>query len=416
MLSPADNELLTRVGPGTPMGQLFRHFWLPALLPSELPQPDSDPVRCRILGEDLIAFRDSHAKVGFIQNNCPHRGASLFFGRNEEGGLRCVYHGWKFNVHGNCVDMPNEPAESDFRTKVQAVTYPSAEWGGLVWIYMGPPELAPQLPEMEWCLVPDSHRIVRRWIHETNYAQAAEGDIDTSHIGFLHRRAVDGVAGLPPTRDLAPKLMVKETDYGFVYGGRREEADGRFHWRLTQWMLPFYSIIPGSYPLTGHAYVPIDDTHTSVIGYRYHAERPLTEPEREQVEQGLQVVPRFDPHTRLPIANRSNDYLIDRQMQQTVNFTGIRGISEQDMAMTQSMGPIYARWNEHLGSSDVAVIAMRRVLLRLAQRLTEGARPVAANDGRLYRVRALETRSEADSLQGVLERNERELVASVLTS
>jgi len=416
MLSQADNELLTRIGPGTPMGELFRRFWLPALLASELPHADSDPRRVRILGEDLVAFRDTNGKVGFIQTNCPHRGASLFFGRNEEAGIRCVYHGWKFDVDGTCVDMPNEPAESDFRSKVEAVTYPAKEWGGLIWIYMGPADLAPQLPEMEWCLVPDSHRILRRWIHETNYAQAAEGDIDTSHIGFLHRRAVDGIAGLPPTRDLAPKLMVKETDYGFVYGGRRDEANGQFHWRLTQWMLPFYSIIPGTYPLTGHAYVPIDETHTSVVGYRYHAERPLTDAERAQVEQGLQVVPRFDATSLLPLANRSNDYLIDRQMQKTANFTGIRGISEQDMAMTQSMGPIYARWNEHLGSSDVAVITMRRVLLRLAQRLTDGARPVAPYDGGLYRVRALETRSLQDTLEAVLEENQSKLVASVQAS
>jgi phthalate 4,5-dioxygenase oxygenase subunit len=413
MLSKADNELLTRVGSGTPMGELFRRFWLPAVLASELPHADSDPIRCRILGEDLIAFRDSHDRVGFLQNNCPHRGASLFFGRNEEAGLRCVYHGWKFDVDGTCTEMPNEPAESDFKHKVTARAYPSAEWGGLVWIYMGPANLAPQLPQMEWCVVPDSHRIVRRWIHDTNYAQAAEGDIDTSHIGFLHRRAVDGVAGLPPTRDMAPKLMVSESDYGFVYGGRREEGDGRYHWRLTQWMLPFFSIIPGTYPLTGHAYVPIDDTHTSVVGYRYHAERPLTDAERDQVEQGLQVVPRFDPRTLVPLANRGNDYLIDRQMQKTANFTGIRGISEQDMAMTQSMGPIYERWNEHLGSSDIAVIAMRRVLMRHAQRVLEGTNPVAAYDGSLYRVRALETRSAEDTLQGVLEQNKHQLVTAI---
>ena len=413
MLSKADNELLTRVGSGTPMGELFRRFWLPALLPSELPHADSDPIRCRILGEDLVAFRDSNNRVGFVQNNCPHRGASLFFGRNEEAGLRCVYHGWKFDVDGACVDMPNEPAESDFKHRVRATAYPSAEWGGLVWIYMGPAHLKPELPQMEWCVVPDSHRIVRRWIHETNYAQAAEGDIDTSHISFLHRRAVEGVAGLPPAPDMAPKLMVKETDYGFVYGGRREEDAGRYHWRLTQWMLPFFSIIPGTYPLTGHGYVPIDDTHTSVVGYRYHAERPLTDAERDQVDQGLQVVPRFDPRTRLPLANRSNDYLIDRGMQKTANFTGIRGISEQDMAMTQSMGPIYERWNEHLGSSDVAVIAMRRVLMRHAQRVLEGTNPAAAYDGSLYRVRALELRSEEDTLQGVLEQNKHQLVAAV---
>jgi phthalate 4,5-dioxygenase oxygenase subunit len=410
MLSQSDNELLTRVGPGTAMGELFRRFWLPALMPSELPEPDCAPVRVRLLGEDLVAFRATDGQVGFLAANCPHRGASLFFGRNEEAGLRCVYHGWKFDTLGNCLDMPNEPAESDFRTRVNAVAYPAAEWGGMTWIYMGPPDLEPRLPEMEWCLVPDSHRVVRRWIHETNYAQAAEGDIDTAHISFLHRRAVAGVAGLEAGKDLAPKLTVKETDYGFVYGGRREPEQDVYHWRLTQWLLPFFSVIPGEYPLTGHGYVPIDDEHTSVVGYRYHAERPMTAAERAVVENGVQTVPRIDPATLLPIANRHNDYLIDRHMQRMVNYSGIVGISEQDMAMTQSMGRVFDRSKEHLGTSDVAVIAMRRLLLRLAHNLqSEGSGPYAAYHGEVYRVRPLDTRSEAASLAEILELNQSRL-------
>src|SRR3569833_735334 len=175
MLSQADNELLTRVGPGTPLGELFRRFWLPVLLPSELPQPDSDPIRVRILGEDLVAFRDSNSKVGFIQNNCPHRGASLFFGRNEEAGLRCVYHDWKFDVTGTCVDMPNEPAESDFKDKVTVTAYPCEEAGGVVWVYMGPPEKKPMLPCLEWMFVPPEQRVVSRYIQENNWVQGLEG-------------------------------------------------------------------------------------------------------------------------------------------------------------------------------------------------------------------------------------------------
>src|SRR3954453_5868944 len=164
MLSREDNELLTRTGPGTPMGNLYRRFWLPALVPSELPTPDSDPIRFRILSEDLIAFRDTNGKVGFVANNCPHRGASLFFGRNEEAGLRCVYHGWKFDVDGTCVDMPNEPAESDFKEKVKAVAYPTRESGGVVWVFMGPPELASDLPQFEWARVPDEQRCVGKYV------------------------------------------------------------------------------------------------------------------------------------------------------------------------------------------------------------------------------------------------------------
>src|SRR6266566_6117160 len=150
MLSQEENELISRVGPGTPMGNLFREYWLPAMLSEELPNADSDPLRVMMLGEQLIAFRDSNGKVGLLANNCPHRGASLFFGRNEEAGLRCVYHGWKFDTSGRCIDMPNEPSESDFKTKVKAVAYPTQEKAGVVWAYMGPPEKQPVLPDLEW--------------------------------------------------------------------------------------------------------------------------------------------------------------------------------------------------------------------------------------------------------------------------
>src|SRR5205807_6523222 len=163
MLIQEENELITRVGPGTPMGNLFREYWLPAMLSKELPPPDCDPVRVMLLGEKLIAFRDSNGKVGLLANNCPHRGASLFFGRNEEAGLRCVYHGWKFAADGTCVDMPNEPAESDFRNKVKAVAYPTQEWGGVVWVYMGPPDTKGNLPQFEWARIPDDQRWIGKY-------------------------------------------------------------------------------------------------------------------------------------------------------------------------------------------------------------------------------------------------------------
>src|SRR5579859_5584040 len=187
MLKREENELITRTGPGTPMGNTIRRYWMPALLASELPHPDSDPVRLRLLGEDLIAFRDTDGKVGLIQNNCPHRGASLFFGRNEEAGLRCVYHGWKFDVTGACVDMPNEPAESDFKQKVRATAYPCVERNGIVWTYMGSRQMAPPLPELGWALVPAEARQSLRYARACNWLQALEGDIDSSHVNYLHR-------------------------------------------------------------------------------------------------------------------------------------------------------------------------------------------------------------------------------------
>src|SRR5690242_20934489 len=186
MLKHEENELITRVGPGTPMGQLMREYWVPALLSRELPHPDSDPVRVVLLGEQLIAFRDTNGQVGLIQNNCPHRGASLFFGRNEEAGIRCVYHGWKFAVDGTCVDMPNEPAESDFKHKVKALAYPTRERGGLVWAYMGPRADPPPPPELEANMLPEGECAVSATQRECNWLQTIEGDIDTSHAGFLH--------------------------------------------------------------------------------------------------------------------------------------------------------------------------------------------------------------------------------------
>jgi phthalate 4,5-dioxygenase oxygenase subunit len=187
MLTAADNETITRTGPGTPVGELFRRFWLPALLPSELSHSDSDPLRLRLLGEDLIAFRDTGGRVGILQNNCPHRGASLFFGRNEEAGIRCVYHGWKFDVTGQCVDMPNEPAESDFKHKVRATAYPTREWAGLVWVYMGPSGLEGDLPRFEWAGVPPENRYIGKYLVDANWLQVIEGSIDTAHTAFLHR-------------------------------------------------------------------------------------------------------------------------------------------------------------------------------------------------------------------------------------
>src|ERR687883_619444 len=185
MLSPADNQLLTRVGPGTPMGALLRCFWLPFALASELPVPDSDPIRVRLLGEDLVAFKDTTGQVGLIQNNCPHRGASLFFGRNEECGLRCVYHGWKFDTAGRCVDMPNEPAESNFKDKVRAVAYPCRERGGIIWTYMGPRATPPPLPDLEANLVGQENVVISIIHRPCNWMQGWEGEMDPVHQAFL---------------------------------------------------------------------------------------------------------------------------------------------------------------------------------------------------------------------------------------
>ena len=210
----------------------MRQYWVPAMLSSELPHPDSDPLRVLLLGEKLIAFRDTNGRVGVVQNHCPHRGASLFFGRNEEAGLRCVYHGWKFDAQGNCVDMPNEPAESDFKSKVKATAYPTQERAGLVWVYMGGRETPPPMPNIEAVLSPTAQALAAQ--QECSWLQTLEGDIDTSHFGFLHRGSIS-VENLPAwasqsdywaVKERAPRYKVVDVEAGVMYGAYRDAEPG----------------------------------------------------------------------------------------------------------------------------------------------------------------------------------------------
>jgi phthalate 4,5-dioxygenase len=403
MLSKEENEFLCRVGPGTPMGQLFRCFWLPALLPSELPEPDCSPVRVRLLGEDLVAFRDTEGRVAFLDALCPHRGAPLFFGRNEEAGLRCVYHGWKFDVGGNCIDMPNEPAQSNFKDKIQQTSYPAREFGGLIWIYMGSTDPVPELPRMPWAEVAGNQRHISKWIQESNFVQGMEGEIDNSHTMFLHGWFADsgeesgdlataraiGMSRIEHTTDFAPTLTALETDYGFVYGSRRTRPDGKYYWRVVHWLVPSFSVLGADG--TGKCWVPRDDESTWTFGFNPNLERALTSEDIERIESGARVPPRLIPGTFWPLANKQNDYLIDREAQRTKNFTGIFGVNEQDRAMQEPepAGPIFDRRREHLGASDTAVILARRILIRLARELQQGRRPFAAVHGDLYRVRGM---------------------------
>ncbi len=420
MLTREENELICRTGPGTPMGELFRRFWLPAALSSDLPEPDCPPIRLKILGEPLIAYRDSSGRPGILDRNCPHRLADLFFGRNEEGGLRCSYHGWKFDAAGNCIDMPTEDAGSSFREKVKIKAYPAEEFGGVIWVYMGPRHLRPELPQFEWARVPEGHRVVSRWLQDSNYLQAAEGEIDSAHISFAHRwfdtqnmparaRAIgrlNNQGSVVAAVDGAPKLTVKETDYGFMYGSRRSTGDGSYYWRVTQFLLPFWSLIPGPrWPRGGRCWVPVDDYHNMAFQYSCNPEEPLTEEQAQIIRsspEGLFWTP-FELgdgtiiDTWRPRRNRSNDYLIDRELQRTAQYIGIANVREQDMALTDGMGAIPERWREHLGTTDVAIITARRMLIRLARELQQGKEPYAAHHGDIYRVRPIDVVSdEAD--------------------
>ncbi|WP_166459587.1 Rieske 2Fe-2S domain-containing protein [Amycolatopsis pithecellobii] len=435
MLSREDNELLTKVGPGTPMGELFRRFWLPALVSSEL-EADGAPVRTRLLGEDLVAFRDSTGRAGILGARCPHRLAPLFLGRNEECGLRCIYHGWKFDVDGACVDMPNEPPSRQFKDRIHQLSYPTAEAGGVVWIYMGPPAERPaSVPQFEWVKAPEGHTYVARWLQASNWCQGMEGEVDTSHISFLHSQEEDYnpdalVAQNPSllvdaALDGAPKLTLLEKPYGFTYGARRTLSD-QYYWRVTRWLFPFYSLIPGPADgVAGRAWVPIDDHHTWTFHYQCRADRPFTTEEVARIEEGGIFPPRTEYGSyrlpdgyrvdgRIPTANDGNDYLIDREMQKNVNFTGIWGINEQDRSVQEGMGPIVDRSQEHLGTADIAAIAARRLLLNLAKRLAAGESPSVPHQPELYHLRAIETLSQSDGLAELLNQYEATLGAAVM--
>jgi phthalate 4,5-dioxygenase oxygenase subunit len=390
MLTREENELICRVGPGTPMGTLLRRFWMPALLSEELPEPDCRPVRVRLLGEDLVAFRATSGQVGLLAENCPHRGASVYFGRNEDEGLRCVYHGWKFDTTGRCVDMPNEPAESNFKDKVRAIAYPCRDAGGVVWAYMGPADLQPALlPQFEWTLVPEEQRIVSKLQQDSNWVQGLEGGIDSSHVSFLHATLENyrSSAGLMDA-DKAPEFRVTNTDFGCLIGAKRKWQDDRDYWRVTPYSLPFYTVIPG-YPgrdaiYSGHGWVPIDDEHCWLLTYSWHPTRPMAS-FGERPGHPAHYVPKH-PRTNIPIPSLANDYMLDPEVQKYQTFSGIENGSTQDRATQESMGPIYDRTQEHLGSADSAIIMMRRRLMQMAHELEQGIEPFAAQHGEIFRL------------------------------
>jgi phthalate 4,5-dioxygenase len=435
MLSASDNDLMCRVGPGTPMGALLREYWIPALTPNDL-IPDGPPMRMRLLGENLIAFKTASGKIGLVQNSCPHRGASLFFGRNEEEGLRCVYHGWKFDVDGNCVDMPSEPAESNFKSKVRAVSYPCVERNGIVWTYMGSRSEPPALPELPPNL--DADCTVNRRMQECNFMQALEGDIDTVHAGFLHfghlasdRDFLKGSADYYTIKQREARFEAYEHEIGTTYAAVRPAESDSDYWRTGHFLLPFYTMnAPGVLPLknSANAWVPLDDENTMVwgfgpqritgldpnsegigglkVGVRQTAEprgRNDPYPQRQAGQRVLQQRMFLDDTSDWlgrfrPIANKSNDYLIDRDLQTDMEqeasnplrgtYTGIPGPGQDPMAQ-ETMGTIYDRSQEHLGTSDAMIIRTRRALIVAAKALRDqGTLPPGVERPGLYRMRS----------------------------
>jgi phthalate 4,5-dioxygenase oxygenase subunit len=401
MLSVKDNETITRVGPGTPMGELMRRYWQPVLLSWEVAEPDSDPVRVRILGEDLVAFRDTSGRVGLISEWCPHRLTSMFLGRNEENGLRCVYHGWKFDVHGQCTDMPNEPAEFDFKQKVKMPAYPTVEKGGIIWAYMGPADQRPPDPAFEFTTQPETHRFASKVIQESNWLQALEGGIDSVHSSFLHRKFgagdASGLGGLR-AEAMSSRLDVEPTDYGYRYASVRAVPGGQLNYvRTYHYVMPHVQIraaqlrADGShdkFKIAGHHWVPIDDHTTMVWNWGYSLDAPLTQAEKEERSIGNGPAD-VDQKTFRSMRNAGNDWMIDRHVQRTQTFTGIEGINAQDRAVQEAMGPVVNRSMEHLGQTDRAVIMARRMLLEAAKAVADGGAAPGA-DGSYASARAIE--------------------------
>jgi phenylpropionate dioxygenase-like ring-hydroxylating dioxygenase large terminal subunit len=412
MLTRQENELLTRVGPGTVMGHLMRQYWLPALLASEL-GPGDRVKRVKLLGEDLVAFRGPDGSVGLVGESCSHRRASLYFARNEEGGLRCVYHGWKYGCDGQCLDMPNEPPESSFREKVRHPAYPCAERGGVIWTYMGTASPPPAPPDLEWTLLPDDQRFVSKFYQDCNYLQGLEGGIDPAHISFLHgvvddgddaiRRELDQASAgffLASQLERAPHLELADTAYGVLIGARRDAGKGMYYWRITQFHMPFHTMPPTDPkpdPLVhSHIWVPVDDENLVNWCISWHPARALTAEERSAMHAGLSIhVMNYAPATSeaygdiRPAAHRGNDYLCDWEAHQTRKFFGVPGVGTQDKAITESQQRVFDRTRERLGTSDSGIIRIRKVLMDAAVALRDRGTPPPGTAGASFLIRGV---------------------------
>jgi phenylpropionate dioxygenase-like ring-hydroxylating dioxygenase large terminal subunit len=410
MLTREENEFLIRVGPGTPIGHLMRQYWIPMLLSSEL-LPGGRVTRVRLLGEDLVAVRSRNGRVGLLGEFCSHRGASLYFGRNEKDALRCVYHGWQYGLDGRCLEMPNEPPESGFQEKVRHPAYPCAERGGVIWTYMGPADPPPALPDLEWALVPDEQRFVSKFYQECNYLQALEGGIDPSHISFLHgvvdagddalRGELDQAAAgfaLATQLERAPSLEVVDTEYGVLIAAGRDAGNGMYYWRITQFHMPFHTLPPTDPKpdpvMHSHVWVPVDDEHLVNWCISWHGTRALTAEERAAMGAGLSIhIPDYAPATSeaygdiRPRADRHNDYAIDWQAHHTRKFFGVPGVGAQDKAITESQRSIYDRTRERLGRADVGIIRVRKYLFDAAMALRDRGTPPPGMDPASFLIR-----------------------------
>ncbi|MEI7976691.1 MAG: Rieske 2Fe-2S domain-containing protein, partial [Betaproteobacteria bacterium] len=338
MLKKELNDLITQTGPGTPMGNMFRRYWLPALLSEQLPGPDCEPVRLELLSEKMLAFRDTEGKLGLIDEFCAHRGVSLWFGRNEHNGIRCPYHGWKYDVNGNCTEVPSEPT-SGYCERIKLKSYPMVERGGVIWVYMGPADKKPPLPEWEFATLPIEHSYMSKRVQASNWLQALEGGIDSSHVSFLHSASLSrdplfkGAKGNQYNlNDLSPVFEVVEADGGLLVGARRNAEDDQYYWRITPWVMPSFTMVPprGDHPVHGHFWVPINDHSCWTWSFDYHPTRALTTAEVDAMKGGASIHVLVDKDY-VPLQRMDNDYLMDRKAQREGSlYSGIEGIGMQD--------------------------------------------------------------------------------------
>jgi len=411
MLTAQENDLLCRVEGQAPMGRLMRRHWVPAVLSEQVSTPDGAPVRVQLFGEKLVVFRDSDGRTGILGEACPHRKASLAFGRNENCGLRCLYHGWKFDIEGNVVDMPSEPARSGFADKVRHVSYPVREAGGVVWTYMGPQGSMPEFDVPPWAPTPDTQFAIAKIELPCNWAQIMEGQIDSAHSSSLHssdmrpakgEAAARGDHWVRPSTDKNPRIQVQLTGYGMRYAAIRRpitSAATHDYVRITTYVAPFTALIPPnrSYNVASVIVPRSDDSsYFHFIAWREGDQEGIdTEAWRRfcVLSVGEDVDASFRPIKR----HAHNDYLQDRDVMREGSFTGIPGIPNQDIAMWESMGSIADRTQERLGASDIAIVQFRRLMLEAVRSFEAEDRVIGLAEPRL-------PPAKARSYQGIVEK------------
>lgn len=398
MLTREENDLLCRVENGAPMGRLMRQHWVPVCLSEEVAAPDCDPVRLRILGEELVAFRDTEGRLGVMDGHCPHRRALLALGRNEECGLRCLYHGWKIDVDGNVLEMASEPEGSPLHGKVKHRVYPARECGGFVWAWMGPAEEMPEFERPAFAPDDDVRVSILKFRVPCNWAQIMEGQIDSSHSSSLHSSdmkparvkgaAADDKAWYRPSTDKSPRMQTETTSYGFHYAAIRrpiKNAATHDYVRVTEYLAPFTALIPpNNLYNVASVIVPIDDTNSMFYFIAWGGETCVdTEQWREfnRAVPGVDLEPDWSPKRRL-----ENNFLQDREAMREGNFTGIMGIPNQDIAMWVGLGPIADRTQDMLGASDLAIVEFRRLMADAARRVEQGEAAIGTTEPRIRHI------------------------------